>query len=446
MITLINGNIQNCGGLVVPNGSVSFQLNVDATIIVTPFGIVAGGIPINFQFDKNGDLVQPAQLWSNAELNPQNSIGLGTYYLVSFYDANGAIINKVPMWFQFTEADGDTVDLGQVTPFATVGGNVIFYPTSFAIQPPSPTTIGGIFSNAGSPGLFVTAINTNGSVTLSPISFSEITGILTNAQLPSPLIFTATSFSGLVTAQANEELGVIGTTTGQLTFDGGTTGQATITGPAVAGTSTNPFTFSNSINIPGSAAFTINTDTGISRASAGVLDVGNGIVGNASGTVNAAQFNVAGSPIAATNLANGTTGSGSIVLDASPALAGIPTAPTAAALNNSTQLATTAYADAATAVEKARALAAESFLPPVYTAAGVEQTSPHIVSDTATLAGGTVTVTLVGSAAFTSATSYHVVIQEKTTALSTQVTQVSGSSFIITGTGTDVINFIAIGN
>jgi peptidoglycan/xylan/chitin deacetylase (PgdA/CDA1 family) len=44
---------------------------------------------------------------------------------------------------------------------------------------------------------------------------------------------------------------------------------------------------------------------------------------------------------------------------ASPAFTGTPTAPTAAALTDNTQIATTAYADAGTAVEKARAQAAE---------------------------------------------------------------------------------------
>lgn len=46
----------------------------------------------------------------------------------------------------------------------------------------------------------------------------------------------------------------------------------------------------------------------------------------------------------------------------SPHFTGIPTAPTAAALNNSTQLATTAYTDSAVGVETARALAAEALL------------------------------------------------------------------------------------
>jgi len=50
---------------------------------------------------------------------------------------------------------------------------------------------------------------------------------------------------------------------------------------------------------------------------------------------------------------------------ASPALTGTPTAPTATALTNSTQLATTAYADSAVGVEKTRALAAEATLSPL---------------------------------------------------------------------------------
>jgi hypothetical protein len=50
---------------------------------------------------------------------------------------------------------------------------------------------------------------------------------------------------------------------------------------------------------------------------------------------------------------------------ASPHLTGTPTAPTATPLTNSTQLSTTAYADLAVAVEKARALAAELLLAPL---------------------------------------------------------------------------------
>lgn len=199
---------------------------------------------------------------------------------------------------------------------------MIFYPTSLLVPAPTPSTLGGVFSNAGAPSQWIRAINTNGSVSLSQPSFSDISGILTNAQLPSPIIFGTTSFSGLVTAQANIQLGVVGVTGGQITMEGATSGASTITAPAVAGVPANPILFSNGINIPAATVFSINTDTGLSRASAGVVDVGNGTAGNASGTVNAAQYNVAGVQIAASNLLNGVTGSGAIVLAVSPTFTG----------------------------------------------------------------------------------------------------------------------------
>lgn len=75
-----------------------------------------------------------------------------------------------------------------------------------------------------------------------------------------------------------------------------------------------------SILLNASGVYEWNSDTGLSRASAAVIDVGNGSAGDASGTVNAAQYNVAGSQIAASNLSNGTTGSGSVALATSPTL------------------------------------------------------------------------------------------------------------------------------
>lgn len=50
---------------------------------------------------------------------------------------------------------------------------------------------------------------------------------------------------------------------------------------------------------------------------------------------------------------------------ASPTFTGVPAAPTATPLTNSTQIATTAYADLAVGVEKTRALAAEALLAPL---------------------------------------------------------------------------------
>jgi hypothetical protein len=81
----------------------------------------------------------------------------------------------------------------------------------------------------------------------------------------------------------------------------------------------------------GAGLYLLNGDTGISRTAAGVIEIGNGSAGDASGTVNAAEYKVAGSQIAAANLADGTTGTGAIVKAASPTLSGTATVGTLAA-------------------------------------------------------------------------------------------------------------------
>jgi hypothetical protein len=176
---LTNGFPQNASSLIVPNGSISFQLNVDATVIASPFGFVAADLEVVFQFDGNGALIQPAKIYSNKELNPQNSVGLGTYYLVMFYDQNGARLNVSPMWWQFPEASGATVDISAMTPFSTVGGNVIFYPTSFtiAIPTPGPFILGGVFSNPGAPNNFLTSINVDGTVSFRALTLADLPSI-----------------------------------------------------------------------------------------------------------------------------------------------------------------------------------------------------------------------------------------------------------------------------
>jgi len=84
--------------------------------------------------------------------------------------------------------------------------------------------------------------------------------------------------------------------------------------------------------------------------------------------------------------------------------------------------------------------------PTTYNKSGTQQTTCHIVKDSSTLSGGTVTVTLTGSAVFTSSSSYVVICEDSTGINGTDVTYTSGSQFVINGTATDVIRWIAIGN
>jgi hypothetical protein len=80
-----------------------------------------------------------------------------------------------------------------------------------------------------------------------------------------------------------------------------------------------------------------------------------------------------------------------------------------------------------------------------YNAGGTLQTAVHIVEDTCTL-GTNCAVTLTGSAAFTTSSSYRCTATDATAASAVRVNQASGSSVTFTGTGTDVINFVCVGN
>jgi hypothetical protein len=77
-------------------------------------------------------------------------------------------------------------------------------------------------------------------------------------------------------------------------------------------------------------------------------------------------------------------------------------------------------------------------------------TKPHTVRDTATLTAGTVTVTLSGSAAYTSATGYVCVANSATAATSSlEVSNKSPTEFTITSSNnkdTGAVGFVCTGN
>jgi hypothetical protein len=115
VITLQGGNFQGYGGAPLLNGSIAFQLNLDAQIIASPGGQVPAAFVKTFQLDSNGNIQIGAKLYSNAELNPRNAQGFGTVYLVTVYDANGARLSAPMLWI-FPEANGATVDISNMTP------------------------------------------------------------------------------------------------------------------------------------------------------------------------------------------------------------------------------------------------------------------------------------------------------------------------------------------
>jgi len=97
----------------------------------------------------------------------------------------------------------------------------------------------------------------------------------------------------------------------------------------------------------------------------------------------------------------------------------------------------------------AMAISAAGALPtllPVFDRAGVAKTPAHVVVDKCTLSVGVCTVTLTGSAVFTSATSYTCLPTDQALAATlASASNVSGTSFTIYGTLTDVIQYSCTG-
>ena len=149
-----------------------------------------------------------------------------------------------------------------------------------------------------------TVVNRTISVTGSGLSVTNGDGISGNPTISTTGVlanFASTSGTGLLT--------INGTTISQTTLSG-TTGQITVTNPS---------------GIGGNPTFSLNT-TGVSAGTYTIATVAVDVYGRITSASSAS-----------------TTGSGAVVLQASPTLTGVPAAPTAALNTNTTQLATTAF-------------------------------------------------------------------------------------------------------
>lgn len=82
---------------------------------------------------------------------------------------------------------------------------------------------------------------------------------------------------------------------------------------------------------------------------------------------------------------------------------------------------------------------------PAYNPGGTLQTAAHAVFGKCTL-GTDCAVTLTGAAAFSSSSSYYCGAVDQTAAAAVKAVNTSGSTVTFTGTGTDVISFVCIGN
>jgi hypothetical protein len=109
-------------------------------------------------------------------------------------------------------------------------------------------------------------------------------------------------------------------------------------------------------------------------------------------------------------------------------------------------LSTAATGTAPLAVASTTPVANLNAHPLTYNAAGTQQANAKIVIDFVTLSAGTASVTFTGSAVFTSASSYMCAPNNASALNAVRVTKVSGTQITVTGTGTDIIGYICVGN
>jgi hypothetical protein len=83
---------------------------------------------------------------------------------------------------------------------------------------------------------------------------------------------------------------------------------------------------------------------------------------------------------------------------------------------------------------------------PLYGTTGTAVSAPHMVQGSVALASGTATVTLSGSAVYTSSSSYTCTANDTTAAAAVKVGQTSGTSITFTGTSTDTVQFMCAGS
>ena len=125
-------------------------------------------------------------------------------------------------------------------------------------------------------------------------------------------------------------------TSNQLILYGSTSGTSTITAPPVAGTAANPLEFSNGIDIPESAGYSINGNAGISSNGAGVILIGNGTPGNKVGALETGAITTTNAVAAGGNLITGTVGlgSGEVVFTGSVSGTAVITGPSTTGIQN----------------------------------------------------------------------------------------------------------------
>jgi hypothetical protein len=322
-------------------GNVSATGNVTATGNATAANFIGAGLTLT---SINASNISAGTI-ANARTTASASNGAST---IVTRDANGSFAANVGTFVTVSGAhSGNGAGLSDINASNISTGTISNARTTAASANGASTIVardasGNFTANA----ITTTSISGNG-VALTALNASNIaSGTIANARTTAS---DTNSASSIVARDANGSFSS-NVITATLFSGSGASISAINASNISSGTIANARTTAASAN----GASTIVTRDANGSFSANVVTATSGsftsITGDGSGLTNLNASNVASGTLAVARGGTGvgtSTGTGSVVLSASPALSGTPTAPTAAVGTNTTQLATTAFVQAA---------------------------------------------------------------------------------------------------
>ena len=205
-------------------------------------------------------------------------------------------------------------------------GNITVTPTSTGVVISSS---GAAIPQTGTGNLLVSAFSGMSTAPSGEIPMCDGSGNIAD----SGINITNPTFFGTLTVptvNATSGIQINGTAFAASNLSNGVTGSGAVVlaaSPTISGTlSAASVSLTGGLALASGQAISWNSDTSLSRGQAGVVDVGTGAAGSAAGYINCAGVEIAGTAFAASNLSNGTTGSGAVMLTASPSTTGTLTA------------------------------------------------------------------------------------------------------------------------
>ena len=262
----------------IPGSSTAATQGLQGLLFISESYVKGGGT--STQWNLQCIVTTTAMTVNDCAASPQNVIGVALQV-----NTNTVLVHilgsQTPVNASAAVTVGHTVCAGTTAGTVTDSGGTAACTTGF--------TVGQVIATSGT---WILPIS--GSVTITTtlplIAFNRTSGVGNAANVPFSGITSGTNTTAAMicgtgcslSSVPQFNIGAVGTA-GVLGLVGSTSGTATITGPAIAGTSTNAIAFSNVISVPAGSATNVGVQVG--AVNSGLYNVGGGLVVTSPGNI-----------------------------------------------------------------------------------------------------------------------------------------------------------------